>query len=83
MTASRAGVGAHTSRASHFPPRFSISVTRCGVEDGEREVAITWWEFARACLARARPKPEEQPVISQIGTGGDMLVGSMNDGDEV
>lgn len=55
-----------TSKASHLPPFFSISATRSGVRDGLREVAIRLCPLARTMRARARPKPEEQPVMSQV-----------------
>ena len=62
-------VGAVTSRGIHFPRPFGAEVmlsTRSGVRDGFRDVAMTLWPFARARRARERPKPEEQPVISQV-----------------
>ena len=33
---------------------------------GMREVAITRWPCAWALRVRERPKPEEQPVMSQV-----------------
>lgn len=53
------------SRVSQWPPRDSISETSSGVLGGLRDVAITCWLFFRACSARERPRPEEQPVINQ------------------
>ena len=55
------------SRGRKEPPWLVMRVTRSGVEEGLREVAITWWPELRTCWARAAPKPEEQPVISQTG----------------
>ena len=57
-----------TSMASHLP--FGLEVTAetvSGVLDGLREVAITLWPARRATWAISKPKPEEQPVISQVG----------------
>lgn len=36
-------------------------------EEVEREVAMTVCERERASFARAKPKPEEAPVMSQTG----------------
>lgn len=68
------------SSVSHVPPRLSTSVTRRGVLRGLRDVAMTLWMVVggeevvevdvdvlelRMWRARDRPKPDEQPVISQ------------------
>lgn len=54
------------------------SVTRSGVREGSREVAMRVCPAGEACTARARarPRPEEQPVISQVrGLEGVVKVG--------
>lgn len=56
--------GAATSRGSQIPPSASTSVTRSGVCEGVRDVAITLCPALRAMKARDSPKPEEQPVMS-------------------
>ena len=61
-------LGSVTSSWSHFPPLWTISATRVGVRDGWRDVAITvWcglWDWMQR--VRARPMPEEQPVMSHV-----------------
>lgn len=45
------------------------------MREGVREVAITLWPALRAMNVRASPKPEEQPVMSQMrGVGGDIVM---------
>lgn len=63
-----------------MPPRDSIWWTASGVLDGLREVARTRCPALRAVRARCRPKPEEQPVISQIGDVGRLVVGMVGGG---
>lgn len=36
------------------------------MREGCRDVAITVWPLERAVRASERPRPEEQPVISQV-----------------
>jgi hypothetical protein len=62
-----------TSRGSQWPWRDSMAETRWGVRRGLRDVAITRCPAERACLARERPRPEEQPVMSQTGGWGGIL----------
>lgn len=61
--------GASRSSASHFPGEVGwlvISATNSGVRKGVRELAMTVCPAAWACRAMARPRPEEQPVMSQV-----------------
>lgn len=58
--------GSSRSSGTHIPPLDSTSRTSSGVLDGLRDVAITLCPFAWACRAMARPKPEEQPVMSHV-----------------
>lgn len=81
---SEAAVGWSTSRGSHLfllgdeEEEEVSSETRLGVREGSREVAIRVCPAEEACTARARarPRPEEQPVISQVsGLEGVVKVG--------
>lgn len=74
-----AASGSSTSRGSHLvlgllgeheeeeEAVVRSSETRSGVRDGSREVASRVWPTGEATTARARarPRPEEQPVMSQ------------------
>lgn len=64
-------VGESTSSGSHWPGgavgcAVVISATSAGVRAGVREVAMTVCPAAWAWRAMARPRPEEQPVMSQV-----------------
>lgn len=64
-------VGEVTSRVSQCPPREVMEVTGEGVEDGEREVAITLCPAERARRVRPSPKLLEQPVMNQTDIFGE------------
>lgn len=70
--------GDETSRVSQRPPEDVIEVMREGW-GACREVAIRVWPFARTRRERESPKPEVQPVISQVSFLGwvviDMVLG--------
>lgn len=72
-------VGLSRSSGSHFPGEVGcvvISVTRSGVREGSREVAMTVCLAACTCRAMARPRPEEQPVMSHVrGRSGAVKLG--------
>ncbi len=73
-TSSAARVGESTSSARKRLPLEawdSTSATRAGGRaEGLRAVAMTVCEWARARRVRARPKPEEQPVMRKVSLGG-------------
>jgi hypothetical protein len=55
-----------TSSGSHLPPLPTTSATRSGVLDGLRDVAITVSPWDWISRTRCSPRPDEQPVISQV-----------------
>ncbi len=65
------GAEADKSRGSHLT---FVPVRRWEDFEGLREVAITKCPRLRAYFARARPRPEEEPVISQTGGDGEDIV---------
>ena len=52
---------------------FSKPDTSPGVFGGFLDVAMTLWPCFKAYCARERPKPEEQPEMSQTGAEVDIV----------
>lgn len=61
--------GRVTSSSIHVPPSSLICGYSIAALDGLRAVARTWWPARRTVSARTAPRPDDEPVMSQVCWG--------------